>query len=371
LTRLKPAAVLALVALTWTGCSSEPERVIRVSHTEKAPAAAKRHHPLNVYAATKPGRVRASVAHVKPRVYVPESRGNAVDVIDPHTFKLIRRFRVGREPQHITPSWDMRHLYVNNTQSNTLTVIDPRTGKKRRTIHVRDPYNLYFTPDGRKAIVVAERFQRLDFRDPRTWRLIRCVHVPWYGVDHLDFSADGHYLFASTEFSGVVVKIDTQNMKLAGHVRVGGLPVDVKLSANGRYFYVANQRTGGVTVVDPVRMKKVGFIKTGVGAHGLSISRDTRSLYVSNRVEGSISVIDLARRRRKKTWHIGGSPDMLQVSPDGRQLWTSDRFNGSVTVVSTKTGHVLHRIAVGAQPHGLAFFPQPGRFSLGHNGVYR
>ena len=373
LTRLKPAALLALVVLTWTGCSGEPESVIRVAHVEKAPSLHKRHpRPLNVYAATMPGHgVRASVAHVKPRVYVPEAGGNAVDVIDPHTFKLIRRFPVGREPQHITPAWNMRRLYVNNTQSNSLTVIDPHTGKKSGKIPVRDPYNLYFTPDGRKAIVVAERYQKLDFRNPHTWKLIKSVHVPWYGVDHLDFSADGRYLLASTEFSGVVVKIDTRKMKITGKVRVGALPVDVKLAPDGRYFYVANQGTGGVTVVDPVRMKKVGFIDTGVGAHGLCISRDTRSLYVSNRVEGTISVIDLANRKVKETWQVGGSPDMLQVSPDGRQLWTTNRFNSSVSVISTKTGHVLHRIAVGAEPHGLAFFPQPGRYSLGHNGVYR
>jgi YVTN family beta-propeller protein len=154
-------------------------------------------------------------------------------------------------------------------------------------------------------------------------------------------------------------------------VRVGGLPVDVKLSPDGRYLYVANQGKGGVTIVDARSMKRVGFIATGAGAHGLSISRDTRSLYVSNRMDGTISVIDLAKHRPRATWHVGGSPDMLQVSTDGRQLWTSNRFTGSVSVISTRTGHVLHRIAVGAQPHGLAYFPQPGRFSLGHNGVYR
>ena len=370
--RLKPALVLALVVLTWTGCSGEPTGMIEVRHTEKAPpATSSGQRPLNVYAATAPGHVRASAARLVPRVYVPESGGSAVDVIDPRGFKVIRRFAVGQSPQHITPAWNMSRLYVNNTQSNSLTVINPLTGRPRGRIPVRDPYNLYFTPDGRKAIVVAERYQRLDFRNPRTWKLIRSVHVPWYGVDHLDFSADGRYMLASTEFSGVVVKIDTRKMKLAGHVRVGGLPVDVKLSPDGRYFYVANQGSGGVTVIDPRRMKKVGFIETGVGAHGLCISRDTRSLYVSNRMDGSISVIDLQKRKLRKTWHVGGSPDMLQVSPDGRQLWTSDRFNGSVSVISTKTGHFLHRIRVGAQPHGLAFFPQPGRFSLGHNGVYR
>ena len=84
-----------------------------------------------------------------------------------------------------------------------------------------------------------------------------------------------------------------------------------------------------------------------------------------------ISVISFARRRVVATWQVGGSPDMLQVSPDGRQLWTSNRFNGTVSVIDTRTGRVIHTITVGSSPHGLAFFPQPGNYSLGHNGVYR
>jgi YVTN family beta-propeller protein len=62
---------------------------------------------------------------------------------------------------------------------------------------------------------------------------------------------------------------------------------------------------------------------------------------------------------------------MLQVSPDGRELWASGRYDSSVYVVDTRTGRLLHSIRVGTEPHGLAYFPQPGRFSIGHNGVYR
>src|SRR5439155_12087521 len=121
----------------------------------------------------------------------------------------------------------------------------------------------------------------------------------------------------------------------------------------------------------PVALREVGFIPTGKGAHGLYVSRDATSLYVSNRLAGSISVIDLASRQLVTTWKIGGSPDMIQLSPDGRQLWATGRYNGAVYVVDTETGRLLHTIKLGREPHGLAYFPQPGRFSIGHNGVYR
>jgi YVTN family beta-propeller protein len=92
---------------------------------------------------------------------------------------------------------------------------------------------------------------------------------------------------------------------------------------------------------------------------------------VTNRLAGTISVIDFVSRSVVVTWQIGGSPDMVQLSPDGSQLWTTGRYDGLVYVVDTSSGKLLHRIRVGGQPHGLTYFPNAGRFSLGHNGVYR
>jgi YVTN family beta-propeller protein len=326
-----------------------------------------------VYDHVTSSQLRPEVAKFPSRVYVPNNLANTVDVIDPNTFQVIDHFKTGKVPHHIAPSWDMTTLYIDNTYGNSLTPIDPMTGKPGTPIPVEDPYNLYFTPDGTKAIVVAERFQRLDFYDPHTWTRLKSVPIPWAGADHLDFSADGHSLMVTTEFTGMLARVDTQTMELAGAVHLGGLPVDVKLSPDGGVFYVTNQdpNHSGVSVVDPVKMAEIQFIPTDTGAHGLYISRDATKLYVSNRIAGSISVVDLATRAVVATWKIGGSPDMIQISPDGRQLWVSGRFDASVYVVDTTTGRLLHRIKVGSGAHGICFFPQPGRFSVGHNGVYR
>ncbi|MEA2486138.1 MAG: hypothetical protein QOD46_1249 [Actinomycetota bacterium] len=326
---------------------------------------------VDVYRSIETHRIIPAARKFPARVYVPNSGSNTVDVIDPHTYKVVRHFGVGSVPHHITPSWDMRRLYVDNTGGDSLTVIDPATGRPTHKIHVRDPYNLYFTPDGTKAIVVAERYRRLDFRNRRSWHLLKSVHIPSSGPDHLDFSADGDFLLISAEFSGRVYRVNTHKMAVTGRVKVGGLPVDIKLSPDGKVFYVANQGLNGVSVIDAHNLKKLRFIPTGFGAHGLCISRNGRQLYVSNRLAGTISVISLSERRVVHTWHVGGSPDMMQVSPDGRQLWFSNRFNGSVGVANTKTGKLVHTIRVGTDPHGLTYFPQPGRFSIGHNGVYR
>jgi YVTN family beta-propeller protein len=325
----------------------------------------------NVYAAITNGVVSPAVANLPARVYVPDSNANTLDVIDPASFRVVARYYVGAIPHHVTPAWDLHELYVDDEGGSSLGVIEPATGQVTRSIPVPYPYNLYFTPDGRLAIVVVERLSRLDFRDPKTWQLIKSVYIPWRGVDHLDFSADGSYLLASTEWSGMVVKIDLSKLEIVGTINVGGLPIDVRLSPDGSVFYVTNQGRHGVSVVDGARLEEIAFLPTGRGAHGLQVSHDARFMYVSNRDAGSISVIDLGLRQLVATWNIGGSPDMLQLSPDGRQLWATGRYSGSVYVVSTETGGLLATIPVGAGAHGLTYFPNVGLHSLGHNGVYR
>jgi YVTN family beta-propeller protein len=329
---------------------------------------------FNVYANSLSGAVSCPLCELPPRVYVPNSRAGTVDVIDPRTFQVVDHYRVGSIPHHIAPAWDMSALYVDNEGSSSLTVLDIHTGRPVGQVNIPFPYNLYFTPDGTKAVDVVERLQRIEFRDWRHgWALLKTVPIPWPGADHLDFSADGSYLMISTEYSGVVAKVDVNAMQLVGYVRVGGLPIDVKLSPDGSVFYVTNQGRMGVSVVDPIAMKEVAFIPTGRGAHGLQVSRDTKSLYVSNRLEGSVSVIDFASRSVVAKWHIpgGGSPDMLQLNPEGTQLWASGRYNATVYVFDTTTGDTLAKIAVGSEDHGLTYFPNVGQHSLGHNGVYR
>jgi YVTN family beta-propeller protein len=332
--------------------------------------------PLNLYAYDHAGMISRVARQDPARVYVPNSAGDSVDVIDPHTYKVVEHFPVGALPQHVTPSHDLKTLYVNNDVGNTLTPIDPLTGRPGKPFPVDDPYNLYFTIDGRYAIVVAERLHRLDFRNAHTFRLVRALTVPCAGVNHMDFSANGRYVIASCEFSGRLLKVDVRRFRVLGVrtlPRSFSVPQDVRSSPDAKVFYVADLAAGGVWEIDPARFKVIGFIHTGAGAHGLVVGRNGKVLYVANRNEGSVSVISFRTRKVVANWHIpgGGSPDMGDVSANGKVLWLSGRYNSAVYAIDTRTGRLIARIPVGASPHGLSVWPQPGRYSLGHTGNMR
>lgn len=328
------------------------------------------HESLDAASAADAGG--AALGRYPERVYVPTAVGNKLHVIDPKTFAITATHNVGRYPHHITPSWDLTKLYVTNTGGNSLTVIDPATGEISGEISVDDPYNLYFTPDGRMAVVVAERHRRIDFRDRQTWKLIRSVHVKWPGVDHLAFNRDGSYLVASCEWSGRIVKVDLRKLELVADMPIGKYPIDVLRPPRQHLMFIADQGVHGVFVIDPDAWKQVDFIRTGRGTHGLLLSHDEKSIYASNRQEGSISVIDIATRKVTAKWKTGGSPDMGQLSPDGTQFWISSRYHDDVRVIDTRTGRVVAVIPTDNEPHGLTYFPNSrGTRSLGHNGVYQ
>src|SRR4029079_8714401 len=174
----------------------------------------------------------------------------------------------------------MRRLWVTNDMDDSLTPVDPTTGVEGKRVHVSDPYNLYFTPDGTLAMVIAEAQHRIDLRDPVTMKLVQAVHVDCGGIDHVDFTADNKYAIATCEFSGQLMKFDLAARKPVGYLKLkpgvamphaGAMPQDIRLSPDGRVMYVADMAADGAHVIDPIAFTEVGFIKMGKGTHGIVV----------------------------------------------------------------------------------------------------
>ncbi|MFK0167601.1 hypothetical protein ACIQU5_02230 [Streptomyces sp. NPDC090306] len=383
------AAVAALTALAACGSASDgahedtaTTRAAKPAVTAKAappaglPGMPPPLDPKDVYAADRPNQLAPQVRNFPSRVYVPNTNSDTVSVIDPKTYKVVETIPVGDQPQHVVPSWDLKTLWVNNDRGNTLTPIDPATGKAGKPVDVHDPYNLYFTPNGKYAIVMASLDRQLVFRDAHTMKTAKSVPVSCYGVNHADFSPDGRYFIVSCEFSGELLKVDTEHMKVVGQQKLpfhGAMPQDVKIAPDGSRFYIADMAADGMWVLDGDKFTEPKLLHTGKGCHGLYVGRDSREMYISNRGEGTVSVYDFTRNRLTRKWHLpqGGSPDMGGVSADGKVLWLSGRYNSEVYALDTRDGRQLARIPVGSGPHGLAVYPQPGRYSLGHTGIFR
>ncbi len=382
-----PNATIANAAVTTSSGGSDPV-LPGGSVVSTVPVSVGSQAPVNVYANAAAGDMSPAVKDAKAYVYVPSNDDGSVTVIDQKTMKVIDHYKVGTLLQHVVPGWDLTTLYATASGSNRLVPIDPTTGKAGKGIPVEAPYNLYFTPDGKKAVVMAERLRRIDFYNRVTWKLIKSVNVPCRGVNHADWSPDGTWFLATCEFSGEILKINTDSGDILSTLALptGAMPQDLRIAPDGTKFYVADMMSGGVWVLNAQGTQIIGSIKTGVGAHGIYPSRDATRIYVTNRGrlahdvtrksksgDGSISVVDPTTDTVVATWDIpgGGSPDMGGVSADGSTFWVSGRYDDVVYVFDTATGAVRAQISVPSGPHGLAIFPQPGRYSLGHTGNMR
>lgn len=359
----------------------------------------------NIYAGITPDHLAERFRGRPTRVIVPNGLSRTVTIIDAATGAVVSTLPAGREPQHVVPTWNLDSVWVLDNSGNDVFSIDPATGVAGPRLEVDDPYNLYFTPDGSEAVVVAEERQRLDFRDPTTMALHSSLPVPGCkGLNHADYSGDFSYLIVTCEFAGSIAKIDMRTRAVVGRLDLGGpeamtsgpattarraaarstsMPQDVRAGPDGRHFYVADMMAGGLHVIDGDTFTKVGFIPTGVGAHGITVARDGTHLFVANRgsdrIEGSphgpgsVSVVDTTAGTVTATWPVpgGGSPDMGNLSVDGDVLWLSGRYDSEVYAFDTRTGALVHRVRVDGGPHGLTVWPQPGSLSLGHTGNTR
>jgi DNA-binding beta-propeller fold protein YncE len=333
----------------------------------------------NIYANAGANMLSPAAKAAKPLVYVPHTRSGDVWVLDPATFAVVGKYPAGKEIQHVVPGYDMNTLYATDDKGDHLLPFDPRTGLPGKPIPVVDPYNMYFTPDGSYAVSVAEARRQLAWYDPHTWAQHDVTPVPGCaGIDHADFSPDGHTAVFTCEFAGAVAVLDVVSHKVLRvipmpqrHTHMG--PQDIKLAPDGSVYYIADSDANGVWVLDGAATKVLRFIPTGMGAHGLYLSRDAQQLYVTNRHEGSVSVLNAYTGADITKWKIpgGGSPDMGNVTADGTQLWLSGRYDRVVYVLSTKDGSLIRKIPVGNEPHGLCVWPQPGRYSIGHTGITR
>ncbi len=332
-----------------------------------------------VYAYDGANRLTGAARLAKPLVYVPNSESDTVDVIDPRTYQVDRALRRRRAPAARRPGLGPADALRHERHGQQPDADRPAHREAGAAdIPVDDPYNMYFTPDGRYAIVVAERLRRLDFRDAHTFRAAPLLPVPCAGIDHMDFTADGRFACSRAASSRASWSWSTSRAsESCGTIDLpdgpAGMPQDVKLSPDGSIFYVADMHAGGAVGGRRASYRVLGFLATGAGAHGLYPSRDGKLLYVTNRGEGTISVLDFGTRqggrevadpRRRQPGHgrrLGRRQGALALRPLRRRGLRDLDHDGTAPRPDP----------VGAGPHGLCVWPQPGRYSLGHTGILR
>jgi DNA-binding beta-propeller fold protein YncE len=280
-----------------------------------------------------------------------------VSVIDPVSWRELRRLPTGKEPHHLYLTPDEKSVIVANAGADSLTFIDPRTAEIQRTIRgVLDPYHLRFSPDMKWLVTAGNRLHHVDLyrwdgKDITLAKRIPTGKTP----SHIWIDSRSTTAYITMQDSDELVAIDLARQELKWRIKTGTLPADVYGTADDRLVLVGLTGSDSVEVFDISgdTPRQVRRIKTGLGAHAFRAAGDKRFLYVSNRVANTISKLDLQSLEVVDVYQAPGGPDCMEILAGGKLLLTTSRWAKKLTVIDLETKQVVRQVRVGKSPHGV------------------
>lgn len=299
----------------------------------------------------------ATAAHAANPILVLNSLDANISVIDPTTWKEVKRIPTGKEPHHLYLTPDSKSVIVANATGDSLTFVDPKTAEVQRVIQgISDPYHLRFSPDMKWFVTAANRLNHIDIyrwdgQEPKLVKRIATGKTP----SHLWIDSKSRTIYSSMQDSDELVAIDIATQSLKWRTKTGQMPADLYGSPDDKFVFVALTGSDGVQVFDVsgAEPQLVKTIKTDKGAHAFRATGDGRHLFVSNRVANTISKLDMVSQTVVDRYPGPSGPDCMDVSPDGRYIYLSSRWAGKMSVIDTVERKVVNQVKVGKSPHGI------------------
>ncbi|MGV2865803.1 YncE family protein [Achromobacter sp. AGC39] len=302
-----------------------------------------------------------SAAAASAPIFVLNSLDANVSIVDPVSYKELRRVPTGKEPHHLYLTPDEKSLMVANATGNTITMMDPKTGEIQRTLtDIVDPYQLQFSPDMKWFVTAANR---LDHIDIYAWqpqhkgaelKLVKRVQAG-KTPSHIMIDKNSTTAYVTLQDSDQLIAIDLATQTPKWTVSVGKTPADVFLTPDQKTLLVALTGDSFVEAYDVSHgpAKLIKRIPTAAGAHAFRAQGDKRHLFVSNRTANSISRIDMLSLTVTDTFAVPGGPDCMDVLADGKTLLVTSRWARKLTVVDLEQKKVVNQVPVGKSPHGV------------------
>lgn len=290
-------------------------------------------------------------------IFVLNSLDADVSVIDPVSWREVRRIATGKEPHHLYMTPDEKSILVANALADSLTFIDPRTAQVQKIVRgVIDPYHLRFSPDMKWLVTAGNRLQHVDLYrwDGTDLALVKRISTG-KTPSHIFIDSASTVAYVTMQDSDELVAVDLAKQDIRWRVKTGPMPADVFGSADDRTLLVGLTGSDSVEVFDVSgpQPKAVRRIRTGDGAHAFRAAGDRRHVYVSNRVANTISKIDMATLQVVDSYPAPGGPDCMEVMGGGRYLLVTSRWAKKLTVIDTEARQVVRQVRVGKSPHGV------------------
>lgn len=305
-----------------------------------------------------------------PKLYVTNSLGDSIHVIDLRTFKVIGEIKTGAKPHGAAVSADGRRLFTTVEDDHTLGVIDTATDKLIQTIKLSGlPNQCAVTPDGQFVGVPIRGGDSVDLIDIAAGKIVKNLPVK---VPHNCYNAKRNdHLWVTSMGDDKVLHIDRKTLRYLGEIPVGGVPRPVAVTRDEKTLYCALSDLHGFVIADVAARKVIAKIELpplpkGVKlpvprtpTHGLELSPDEKELWVTSCGTDTIYVFDTASRKIVGKVGVGGGPNWVTFSPDGRYCCVSNVMSDDVSIINVAKRREDGRLLVGKAPKRLVVAEVP------------
>jgi len=334
------------------------------------------------------------------RIYVTNSAGDQIHVIDAATNKVVQTFK-GPEAMHgVNFSPDGARVYVSNESESTLDVFDRRTGKRIKQVALSNrPNNIAVAKDGRIVVGIARGDGALDIVDPATLTLKKTIPVNGR-LHNVYVTPDSKYVVTGSIPKAVLTVIDLATEQVAWEIKMSGgvRPMAIEANPDGstKRIFAQLSDLNGFAVVDFAARKEVARVelpklktdfetdggRNTAPSHGIGVLPDNKTLWVTSIPNNAVYVYSLADLKMKGQvalpalklpGHeaISAVANWVTITPDGKTLYISNAGLRSVTAIDTARMRVKKVVKVGEVPKrintlvlhgdGVATPPSDGR----------
>jgi YVTN family beta-propeller protein len=311
-------------------------------------------------------------ATARQKLYVTNSAGDDVTVIDVASNKPIGRIEVGPHPHGIAvpAAQDVIYVTIEGSRPGELVWIDPFTDKVVKRMPIGPaPNQLAVTPDGKYAYVpCSDGYWEVIELDRA--QIVKRIFTG--GRPHNTLcSPDGKRMYLAPMGSPKRVMI----VDVATQEKIGDLPFSnvvrpIAVSKDEKRFYAEVDGLVGIEVADIGSRKKIHRVpaqlpdeqkKVASRSHGLGIRPDQKEIWECDVEHHDVHVYDITSDvpRQIATIPIGSQVYWLTFRPDGKICYVAARGAGEVAVVDTASKKVIRYIPVGKEPKRLMVVTLP------------
>jgi YVTN family beta-propeller protein len=318
-----------------------------------------------------------AAAQATPMLYVTNSAGDNVNVINLRTMKAVDNIVVGKKPHGVCAPANGESVFITVMSTSTLKIVDAKTNKITGSIQLvsepsgAQPNQCASTPDG-QYVAVPMRFYGKDqsaqgdidvIKMPEQ-KIVKVLPVPF---PHNCFDAgNNQYLYCETRADGAVDRLNLKTMSFDQKITTGDDPRPFAISPNGKLLYTALGGFHGFAVVN-IQNKKIERVplsglpeapacqkyEPNTPTHGVGLSPDGNELWVTDMGDASVHLYDVRKKKWVESIHTGDCPNWISITPDGKDVTVSNCGSNTVSIIDAHSRKVVADIQVGDVPKRL------------------